>query len=95
MPQNAAMGSLALGLDHHGQGTIVGLTFHMPTGDSHELPISVGIGGLGHFPKAEINALRQDDVEKTDPVLASDAGAQMREGFGKSGRDIDIPTRSW
>ena len=45
----------------------------------------MGIRGLGHLAEPQIEALREENVQKPDPVPAGRARAQMREGVGETG----------
>ena len=68
-------GQLGLCLDHHGEGTVDGFAFDLPARQPHQLPVVVGVGGLGHLADAEIDAFGQEHVEPADLVLAGRAGA--------------------
>jgi hypothetical protein len=74
-PPERRHGQLGLCLDHHGEGTVDGFAIDLPARQPHQLPVVVGVGGLGHLADAEIDAFGQEHVEQADLVLAGRAGA--------------------
>ena len=78
-------GELCLRLDHDGQGPVDRLALNVPAREPRELEEVMGIRGLGHLAEPQIEALREENVQKPDPVPAGRARAQMREGVGETG----------
>lgn len=50
----------------------------------------MGVRGFCHFPEAEIQSFRKQDVQQADPVGARGSGSQMGEGVGEADRFIDL-----
>ena len=50
----------------------------------------MGVGGLGHLAETEIEPLREEDVQESDPVLAWRARAQVRESVGEAGGGVHL-----
>ena len=86
----AGHGQLRLCLDHHGQGPVDRLAFDMPAREARELEEVMGIGGLRHLAEAQIEPLREEDVQESDPVLAWRAGAQVGESVGETGGGVHL-----
>ena len=81
----AGPGQLRLRLDHHGQGPVYRLAFDMPAREARELEEVMGVGGLGHLAETQIEPLREEDVQESDPVFAWRVRAQVRERVGETG----------
>ena len=86
----AGHGQLRLRLDHHGQGPVHRLAFDMPAREARELVEVMGVGGLGHLAETQIEPLREEDVQESDPVLAWRARAQVCESAGETGGGIHL-----
>ena len=81
---------MRLRLDHHGRGPVYRLAFDMPAREARELEEVMGVGGLGHLAETQIEPLREEDVQESDPVLAWRARAQVRESVGETGGGIHL-----
>ena len=86
----AGHGQLRLRLDHHGQGPVYRLAFDMPARDARELEEIMGVGGLGHLAEAQIEPLREEDIQESDPIFAWRARAQVRESVGETGGGVHL-----
>ena len=76
--------------DHLGKGQVDCIAFDMPARQARQLEMVMSVGGFGHLAQAKIETLCKDHVQQADPVPAGRAGAQMREGVGKSRRPVHI-----
>ena len=83
-------GQIALCRDHRRQRLVDRLALDMPAREAGELPVIMGIAGLGHLAQAEVQPFGEQDVEQTDPVAARHASAQVGEGIGEAERGIDF-----
>ena len=81
---------MRLRLDHHGRGPVYRLAFDMPAREARELEEVMGVGGLGHLAEPQIQPLREEEVQESDPVLAWRARAQVRESVGETGGGIHL-----
>ena len=81
---------MRLRLDHHGRGPVYRLAFDMPAREARELEEVMGVGGLGHLAETQIEPLREEDVQESDPVLAWRARAQVRESVVETGGGIHL-----
>ena len=81
---------MRLRLDHHGRGPVYRLAFDMPAREARELEEVVGVGGLGHLAETQIEPLREEEVQESDPVLAWRARAQVRESVVETGGGIHL-----
>ena len=50
----------------------------------------MGVGGLGHLAETQIEPLREEDVQESDPVFAWRARAQVRESVVETGGGIHL-----
>ena len=50
----------------------------------------MGVGGLGHLAETQIEPLREEEVQESDPVLAWRARAQVRESVVETGGGIHL-----
>ena len=78
----AGDGQLRLRLDHHGQGPVDRLAFDMPAREARELEEVMGVGSLGHLAETQIEPLRKEDVQESDPILRETVG-RVRYGGAK------------
>ena len=81
---------MRLRLDHHGRGPVYRLAFDMPAREARELEEVMGVGGLGHLAETQIEPLREEEVQESDPVLAWRARAQVRESVVETGGGIHL-----
>ena len=56
----------------------------MPPGETRQLEIIVGTGGLCHFAETEVQSFGQQHVQKPDVIFAGNARPQVCKGFSKT-----------
>ena len=70
-------GRFGLGLDHHSERAVQGLSLDVPSRDPHQIPVRVGVGGFRHPGEPEIDPFGRKHVQQPNPVATGHACAQV------------------